>query len=131
MLTSKSYSHDFEFMTFSHCCLRNILFYVSQSADTLSSFMCCPLCLYPAFVGFKPNQIVRPSGTPKTGKLSGFVCIYNNWPCVFTPYFSSRFCASCERLYLEQKYHRPIIDERLAITNENQEVIFNRSFILI
>jgi len=47
------------------------------------------------------------------------------WSCVFTNGFIlifPRFCASCERLYIHQKYQRPNIDEKLGITNENNEV---------
>ncbi|XP_069697598.1 DNA (cytosine-5)-methyltransferase 1-like isoform X2 [Periplaneta americana] len=35
-----------------------------------------------------------------------------------------RFCASCERLYLQQKFLRPTIGEKLGITNENREVLY-------
>jgi hypothetical protein len=44
---------------------------------------------------------------------------------------SCRFCASCERLYLQQKYQRPNIDEKLGITNENHEVIAHEMSSLI
>ncbi|KAJ9600521.1 hypothetical protein L9F63_026341, partial [Diploptera punctata] len=35
-----------------------------------------------------------------------------------------KFCVSCERSYLQQKFLKPMIDEKLGITNEKNEVLY-------